>query len=145
VAALAEERRELGRERAEARKRLAVAGEGGGDARAAKSVAGAAFDGRVLEGVSGKELKGLADQIQKQIGGGVVALVSVDGGKASIVVSVDKGLTERFDAVALVKAGGEKIGAKGGGGRVDMAQAGGPDGAKAADAIAAVEAAMAAA
>ncbi|NDW06933.1 alanine--tRNA ligase [Jiella pacifica] len=142
--AVVEERRRLERELAEAKKKLALVGDGAGTSSGAapKEVAGVAFVGRVLEGVSPKDLKGLVDDTKAQIGSGVVALVAVVDGKASVVVGVTGDLTARFDAVALVRAASEAIGGKGGGGRSDMAQAGGPDGDKAAEAVAAVEAAM---
>jgi alanyl-tRNA synthetase len=94
--------------------------------------------------VPARELKGLADEIRKGIGSGVVALVSPMDGKASIVVSVTPDLSARFSAVDLVKAAAAAVGGKGGGGRPDMAQAGGPDGAKAEAALAAVRSALAA-
>ena len=89
------------------------------------------------------KLKGLADAIGRQIGTGVVALVSTAEGKVSIVVGVSQDLTGRFNAVELVRAASAAVGGKGGGGRPDMAQAGGPDGAKAGAALAAIEKAMA--
>ena len=90
-----------------------------------------------------RDLKGIAEAIGKQIGGGVVALVSVADGKASIVVGVSPDLTGRISAVDLVRAAAAAVGGKGGGGRPDMAQAGGPDGANADAALAAVRAALA--
>ena len=143
--AIVDERRRFERELTEARKKLALVGDGGGasSASAPKEVAGVAFVGRVLEGVSAKDLKGLVDETKTQIGSGVVTFVAVDDGKASVVVGVTADLTRRFDAVALVRAASAAIGGKGGGGRPDMAQAGGPDGDRADEAITAVEAAMA--
>jgi alanyl-tRNA synthetase len=147
VEALVEERRRLERELAEVKKRLALAGDGGSSDRAASSrqVAGVAFVGRVLDGVSGKDLKGLVDEAKAQLGSGVVAFVGTADGKASVVVGVTPDLTSRFDAVALVREASTAIGGKGGGGRPDMAQAGGPETAKAEAAVAAVEAALQAA
>jgi alanyl-tRNA synthetase len=147
VEALVEERRRLERELAEAKKRLALAGDGGSSdgAAASRQVAGVAFVGRVLDGVSGKDLKGLVDEAKAQLGSGVVAFVGTADGKASVVVGVTPDLTDRFDAVALVREASVAIGGKGGGGRPDMAQAGGPDTAKAEAAVAAVEAALQAA
>jgi alanyl-tRNA synthetase len=101
------------------------------------------FAGRVVE-VPARDLKGLADEIRKGMGSGVVALVSPMEGKASIVVSVSDDLVGRFSAVTLVQAASAAVGGKGGGGRPDMAQAGGPDAAKAEDALAAVRGALAA-
>ncbi|OAN52436.1 alanine--tRNA ligase [Magnetospirillum moscoviense] len=142
VASLIEDRRRLERELAETRKQMATGGGGGGGA-AVKQVAGINFSGRVLDGVPAKDLKGMADEIKKQIGSGVVALVATDGGKASLVVAVTDDLTGRFSAVDLVRVGSEAVGGKGGGGRPDMAQAGGPDAALAAEAVARIEAALA--
>ena len=90
-----------------------------------------------------RELKGLAEAIGKQLGSGVVALVSSAEGKASIVVGVSADLTGRINAVELVRAASAAVGGKGGGGRPDMAQAGGPDGARAEEALAAVRGALA--
>jgi alanyl-tRNA synthetase len=138
---LVEDRRKLERELTEVRKKL-VAGGGGGAAQsgaAAKTIAGISFSGRVLDDVPAKDLKGMADAIKKQLGSGVAALITVADGKASLVVAVTDDLTARINAVDLVKAGSEVLGGKGGGGRPDMAQAGGPDGAKAQDALAAIE------
>ena len=85
----------------------------------------------------------MADEMKKQVGSGVIALIAVNEGKASLVVAVTEDLTSRFSAVELVKVGAAAVGGKGGGGRPDMAQAGGPDGAKANDALTAIEQAMA--
>ena len=84
---------------------------------------------RAVEGVETKDLKSLVDDGKKQLGSGVVAIVGVsEDGKAGIVVGVTADLTSRFNAVDLVRKGSEALGGKGGGGRPDMAQAGGPDG-----------------
>jgi len=144
VKSLLDERRRLERELADARKKLAM---GGGAASGAGSsdvedINGVKFSGRVLEDVPAKELKGLVDDIKKQIGSGVVAVISNTDGKASLVVGVTDDLTAKLDAVALVRAGSEAVGGKGGGGRPDMAQAGGPDGSRAAEALAAIKAAV---
>jgi alanyl-tRNA synthetase len=97
-----------------------------------------------VTGIELKDLRSLADEGKKQVGSGVVAIVSVAAdGRAGIVVGVTGDLTSRFNAVDLVKKGAEALGGKGGGGRPDMAQAGGPDGAKADAALQAVEAALA--
>ncbi|MCF3933545.1 alanine--tRNA ligase [Acuticoccus sp. M5D2P5] len=140
VEALVEERRRLERDLEEAKKRLALAGPS--KAEAAKTVAGVNFVGRVVDDLPGKALKGLADEAREAAGSAVVAIVGRAEGRASVVVTVSPDLAERFDAVALVRAGSEALGGKGGGGRRDMAQAGGPDGAKADEAIAAIAAAM---
>jgi len=143
IEALTEERRRLERELSEMRKRLAAAGpaSGPGD----KTVGGMRFDARVLDGVPPRELKGMADELKSQLGSGVVALVATNDGKGSIVVAVTPDLTERVSAVDLVRIGAEAMGGKGGGGRPDMAQAGGPDGGLAAEAVSAIERAIAAA
>ncbi len=144
VESLVEERRRLERELTEAKKKLALAGDGSANASGPKDVGGVAFVGRVLDGVAAKDLKGLVDEVKAGLGSGVVAFVGVADGKASIVVGVSADLTERFSAVDLVRAASEAIGGKGGGGRPDMAQAGGPDADKADDAIAAIEAKLSA-
>jgi alanyl-tRNA synthetase len=99
---------------------------------------------RAVEGIDLKDLRSLADEGKKQVGSGVVAIVGkTDDGKAGIVVGVTADLTKRFNAVELVRAGAMALGGKGGGGRPDMAQAGGPDGSKADAALKAIEAALA--
>ncbi len=140
VEVLVEERRRLERELEDAKKKLALAGpsEGG----AAREIAGVTFVGRVVDGLPGKALKGLADEARAAAGSAVVAIVGREEGRASVVVTISPDLAERFDAVALVRAGSAALGGKGGGGRRDMAQAGGPDAAKADDAIAAIVTAM---
>jgi len=143
LAALLEDKRKLERELQEARRKLAMGGgAGGGDP--IRDVAGVKLMARSVSGVEMKDLKSLADEGKKRLGSGIVAIVGVaEDGKAGIVVGVTEDLTEKFDAVALVRVGSEKLGGKGGGGRRDMAQAGGPDGAQAEAALAAIEAAMA--
>jgi alanyl-tRNA synthetase len=140
VAALLEERRKLERQVSELQKKLAT----GGSAAEVEEVAGVKLAARNLGEVPPRDLKGLADAIGKQLGSGVVALVSTAEGKASIVVGVSADLTGRFSAVELVRAASAAVGGKGGGGRPDMAQAGGPDGGKADAALHAVRAALAA-
>jgi len=127
VAQLAEERRKLERELAEAKKQLALAGpaKSGGDG--IETIAGLKAVLRLVEGVSPKDLKSLADGAKSQVGSGVVVFVAAADGKASIVAGVTDDLTSRINAVDLVKAAAEALGGKGGGGRPDMAQAGGPD------------------
>ncbi len=93
---------------------------------------------RVVEGVAPKDLKGLADDAKAKLGSGVVAFVAVADGRASLVVGVTDDLKSRISAIDLVRVGAESLGGKGGGGRPDMAQAGGPDGARAADALEAI-------
>jgi alanyl-tRNA synthetase len=142
VAALIEERKKLERDLAEARRKLASGG-GAAEGPAVKDVAGVKFAARLLGDVPAKELKPMADDLKKQIGSGVIALASSAEGKASLVVAVTPDLTARFDAVRLVRAGSEALGGKGGGGRPDMAQAGGPNVDALADALAAIEQALA--
>ena len=93
---------------------------------------------RVVDGVAPKDLKGLADEAKAKIGSGIVAFAAVADGKASLVVGVTDDLKAQISAVDLVRVGAEALGGKGGGGRPDMAQAGGPDGAKVADALEAI-------
>jgi alanyl-tRNA synthetase len=143
VARLVEEHRRLERELAEARR--ALAGTGQTATPTATRIADVAFDGRVVDDVPGRELRSLADDLKKRIGSGVVAVVSRDDGKAAIVVGVTGDLTARFDAVELVRAGAAILGGKGGGGRPDMAQAGGPDASRAEEALDKVRQAIAAA
>jgi len=144
VAALLDERRKLERELAEAKKALALGGGGGGTGGPAdEDVGGVKFSGQVLDGLDPKELRGLLDQAKQRLGSGVAAIVAVNEGKASIAAAVTDDLTGRISAVDLVRKGVEALGGKGGGGRPDMAQGGGPDGDKGAEAIAAVRAALA--
>ena len=144
IEALVEARRRLTRELTQARQALAR-GEGGGEAApAAREVAGISYRGRRLDGVPAKELRAMVDQAKTDLGSGVVAYIAVNEGKAALTVGVTDDLTERLDAVALVRAGAEAVGGKGGGGRPDMAQAGGPSGDKADAALAAIERAIAA-
>ncbi|MBI1185822.1 MAG: alanine--tRNA ligase [Alphaproteobacteria bacterium] len=143
VAALSEERRKLERDLADAKKKLALAG-GGGGAQAAgpEQIAGVAMLARVLDGVPAKELRGLIDEGKKEIGSGVVAYVGVDDGKAALAVGVTEDLKARVSAVDLLRAGVAAVGGQGGGGRPDMAQGGGPDGAKAPAALHAIKTAL---
>jgi len=141
LTALVADRKRLEKELAAARRQLATGG--GARTEAPEDIGGVKFIGRALDGVPPKELRGLADDLKKQLGSGVVALVTAVDGKAAIVVGVTEDLTERFDAVALVRSGAAALGGTGGGGRPDMAQAGGPNGAAAADALAAIEKALA--
>src|ERR1700753_951759 len=140
VAMLSDERRRLERELAEAKKALALAGPakyGGADG--ANTIAGIKADLVRVEGVAAKDLKSLADGAKSQIGSGVVAFVATADGKSSIVVGVTDDITTRISAVDLVRVAAEALGGKGGGGRPDMAQAGGPDSGNAAAALAAIE------
>ena len=158
VAALIEDRRRLERELADAKRAMALAGVNTGAApttlggvtvaataavQPPEQVGGVAFVGQVLHGFDAKALRGLIDDRKRALGSGVVALVTVNDGRASVGVGVTADLTARLSAVPLVRAAAAALGSDGGGGRPDMAQAGGPDGARAADAVAAVRAALA--
>jgi len=130
LTALIEERRKLERDLSDARKKLAMGGTGESGANLLQEIGGVKFLGRAVSGIDLKDLKSLADEAKQTVGSGVVAIASVDEeGKAGIVVGVTADLTDRFDSVALVRLAAAKLGGKGGGGRRDMAQAGGPDGA----------------
>ena len=145
VQTLVEERRRLERELADAKRKIAMGGtaSGNGADRDVRDIGAIKFLGRAVSGIGPKDLKGLADDGKKAVGSGVVAIVGVgDDGKAGIVVGVTEDLTARFSAVDLVRRGAEALGGKGGGGRPDMAQAGGPDASKADAALKAVEAAL---
>eukprot|EP01037_Dinobryon_pediforme_P007796 gene7796-7862_t len=144
VAALLDERRKLERELADAKKALALGGGGAAVASADEEIAGVKFSGQVLDGLDPKELRGVLDQAKARLGSGVAVIVAVNDGKASIAAAVTDDLTGRVSAVDLVRAGVAALGGKGGGGRPDMAQGGGPDGAAAAAAIDAVRAVIAA-
>jgi alanyl-tRNA synthetase len=146
IAALLEERKKLERELSDARKKLAMGGgsSGNGTAAGVREVGNVKLMARAVEGIEMKDLKSLADDGKKQLGSGVVAIVGVTGdGKAGVVVGVTPDLVARYNAVDLVRVASEALGGKGGGGRPDMAQAGGPDGAKASAALEAIERAMA--
>ena len=143
VEALIAERRKLERDLADARMKLALGGGGAAPADDIVDIKGVKFIGKVVEGVDAKDLRGLVDQAKNKLGSGVAAFVSVADGKASLAVGVTDDLKERFSAVDLVRAGAKAIGGAGGGGRPDMAQAGGPDGAKAGEALRAIEKAIA--
>jgi alanyl-tRNA synthetase len=151
IAALLDERKRLERDLSDARKKIAMgvgmdggnSGGSGGTLSGVRSVGDVKLMARVVTGIDIKELKSLADEGKKQLGSGVVALVAQsEDGKGSIVVGVTPDLTARFSAVDLVRKASEVLGGKGGGGKPDMAQAGGPDGGKADDALKAIEAAL---
>jgi alanyl-tRNA synthetase len=143
ITSLLDERKKLERDLAEARKKLAMGGGQAGGSDGVRSIGDIKLMARAVAGIDIKDLKSLVDEGKKQIGSGVVAIVGVtDEGKAGVVVGVTADLTGRFNAIDLVRKGAEALGGKGGGGRPDMAQAGGPDGAKADDALKAIEAAL---
>ncbi len=150
IASLMEERKKLERDLSDARKKLAMGGGASASNGSAASAAGVREVGNVkllarsVEGIEMKDLKSLADDGKKQLGSGVVAIVGItEDGKAGVVVGVTSDLTSRYNAVELARVASEVLGGKGGGGRPDMAQAGGPDGAKAGAALSAIEKAMA--
>ena len=144
VAALLDERRGSSASWPRRRRRWrSAAAAGRRRARPTRTSAGVKFSGQVIEGLDAKELRGLLDEAKQRLGSGVAAIVAVNDGRGGFAVAVTDDLTGRFSAVELVRAGVEALGGKGGGGRPDMAQGGGPDGAKAAEAIAAVRAALA--
>ncbi|MEE3625283.1 alanine--tRNA ligase [Nitrospirillum sp. BR 11752] len=143
VATLVEERRRLEKEVADLKRQLALGGGGGAAATPEKVINGVKLSARVLDGIDAKDLKPLADEIKGQIGSGIVLLVAKGEGKVTLVAGVTADLTGRFSAVDLVKVAAAAVGGKGGGGRPDMAQAGGSEPDKADAAVAAVEAALA--
>jgi alanyl-tRNA synthetase len=143
--ALVEDRKKLERDLSEARKKLAMGGGGaaGDGADGVRNVGDVKLMARAVSGIELKDLRSLADEGKKKVGSGIVAIVGVTGdGKAGIVVGVTNDLVSRFNAVDLVRKGAEALGGKGGGGRPDMAQAGGPDGSKADAALDAIAAAL---
>jgi alanyl-tRNA synthetase len=143
VGSLLDERKRLERELSDAKKKLAMGGGSNDAADGIRAINGANFMPRIVHGIELKDLRSLADEGKKQVGSGVVAIVGIsDDGKAGIVVGVTDDLVKRFNAVDLVRKGAEVLGGKGGGGRPDMAQAGGPDASKADAALAAIEAAL---
>jgi alanyl-tRNA synthetase len=143
IAALLDERKRLERDLSEAKKKLALGGGKSAGEDGVRVVKDIKLIARAVEGIDLKDLRSLADEGKKKLGSGIVAIVGVTGeGKAGIVVGVTNDLVARFSAVDLVRKGAEVLGGKGGGGRPDMAQAGGPDGAKAADALEAIAAAL---
>ena len=139
VRQLVADRRSLERDVASLRQKVASAGEAGPASAGMREIAGVTVVGRTLEGVPGRELRSMADGIKQQIGSGVVVLVATDNGKAAIVAGVTDDLTGRFNAIDLVRAGVEVLGGKGGGGRADLAQGGGPDASRATEALRSIE------
>ena len=122
------------------RKQLATGGGSAGANNDVKDIGGVKFIAKVLPDFPAKDLKGMADELKQKLGSGVVALIATNDGKASLVVGVTEDLTDKISAVDLVKVGAEALGGQGGGGRPDMAQAGGPDAGAANDAAQAIEA-----
>jgi len=143
VAALVEDRRRLERELADAKKALALGGGAGGAAAGPEEVGGVAFLGQVVEGLDPKGLRGMVDEMKQRIGSGIAMIVAVNEGRASVAVGLTADLVATHSAVDLLRVAVATLGGQGGGGRPDMAQGGGPEGAKAADAVAAVRAHLA--
>jgi alanyl-tRNA synthetase len=143
VAALVEERRKLERELAEAKKALALGGGAGAAPAGPEQIGGVNFVGQVIEGLDPKSLRGAVDDVKARIGSGVAMIVAVNEGRASVAVGLTADVAGARSAVDLLRAAVAVLGGQGGGGRPDMAQGGGPDGSKAADAVAAVRAALA--
>jgi len=142
VAALVDERRRLERELADAKRALAMGGGQGGPV-GPEQVGNIAFIGQVLDGFEAKGLRGAVDEAKGRIGSGIAALIAINEGRASIAVGVTEDLVGRFNAVELTRLAVGILGGQGGGGRPDMAQGGGPDGTKAAEALAAIRSALA--
>ena len=143
IAALVEQSRKLERELAEAKKALALGGGSAAQPAGPEKIGNIDFLGQVIEGLDPKELRGIVDQNKATLGSGVSAVLAVVDGRASIAVGVTDDLKGQISAVDLVRAGVEALGGKGGGGRPDMAQGGGPDGDKATAALDAVRTALA--
>ena len=139
---LLDDRRKMEREISSLRQKLAT---GGADDDDSEMLGNISYRGKVLDDTPARELKAMADAMRSNASGTVICLVATDAGKASIVVSVTDDLIGQMDAVALVKAGSAALGGAGGGGRADMAQAGGPNANAAADAVDAVRQAVLAA
>jgi alanyl-tRNA synthetase len=144
TAQVLDEIKKLQKENAELRRQIALGGGGGSAAEPeAREIAGVKFLARSLSGINPKDLRSLIDEHKAQLGSGVVLLIADTGGKAAVAAGVTDDLTARLSAVDLVRAAVEAVGGKGGGGRPDMAQGGGPDASKAAEAIKAAEALIA--
>ena len=135
IANLIQERNKLEKEVAELRKRLAVSGNNSATSTKFTEISGINFLGRIFDDVPARELKSLADEFKEQMGSGVVALVSTNEDKVSLVVGITDDLTDNLNAVDLVRLGSAVVGGKGGGGRPDMAQAGGSNVKKCAEAV----------
>ena len=143
VTTLLSDRKTMEKELGDARRKLALGGGGSGQSSVeALDINGVKYLGQVLDGVSPKDLRGLIDDAKKKLGSGVVCFVAVNDNKAALVLGVTDDLTSRYSAVDLIRIAAEAVGGKGGGGRPDMAQTGGPDGGKAQDAVDAVAKAL---
>ncbi|MEN8888555.1 MAG: alanine--tRNA ligase [Celeribacter marinus] len=142
VKALSDERKKLEQEVANLRQQIAMSGGASGGAVEAITVNGIAFLAQALDGVSGKDLRGLIDAHKNNLGSGVILLIADDDGKVAVACGVTDDLTQTVSAVDVLKAAVAEVGGKGGGGRADMAQGGGKDFAGAPAAIAAAEAVL---
>ncbi|UXN68918.1 alanine--tRNA ligase [Devosia neptuniae] len=144
ITALQDNIKKIERELSDARKKLALGGGSSGAAAAVdETVNGVIYVGRTVEGIEARDVKGLVDTEKKRIGSGVVTVVlKGEDGKGTVAVGVTQDLTARYAAGELIKLATAALGGQGGGGRPDMAQGGGPDGSKAAEAIAAVRAGL---
>ena len=142
VAALVDDRRRLERELAEAKKALALGGGAGAAPAGPETVGGVNFVGQLVDGLDPKGLRGAVDDVKTRIGSGIVVIVAVNEGRASVAVGISDDLVANHNAVELLRIAVAELGGQGGGGRPDMAQGGGPDGRRAADAIAAVKNAL---
>jgi alanyl-tRNA synthetase len=143
VEALEAQRRKLEKELGDAKRQLAMGGGSGGEASAIEEIAGVKVLARVMDGVGGKDLRPIAEEFKKQIPDGVIALIGVAEGKAAVTVAVTGAAAGKLSAVELAKAAVVAMGGQGAGGRPDFAQGGAPDGARAAEGLAAVKAALA--
>ena len=142
VETLLADRKKMEKEISDLRRQVAAGGGASGSEPDAKDVGGIKFSAKVMQDMPAKELKPMADDMKEKLGSAVIALIAVNEGRASIVVAITEDLVEKISAVDLVRVGAEALGGKGGGGRPDMAQAGGPDGNAANDAVAAIEKAL---
>jgi len=124
VKSLIDERKALSNEVAQLRRELAMSG-GASDGPATQDVNGVPFQAQVMQGITGKDLPSLIDDMKTQMGSGAVLLIADTGGKAAIAVGVTDDLTDKVSAVDLLRAAVPALGGKGGGGRADMAQGGG--------------------
>jgi alanyl-tRNA synthetase len=142
LAAVIDERRKLERQLADAKRELALGGGAGaidGGASTVRELGGIKLLARSVQGIAPKDLRGLVDDAKRQLGSGIAAIIGLsEEGKAALVVGVTADLTGTYDAVELARIGAEALGGKGGGGRPDLAQAGGPDGSRANEALEAI-------
>lgn len=142
LSSLLDERKIMEKQIADLQKKIALGGNGNQKADDVKEIGGIKFVGQILEDIAPKELRGLADAAKARIGSGVVAYIAINDAKASILTAVTDDLKDKISAVDLVKVAAEVLGGKGGGGRADMAQAGGPNGEHASKALLAIERAL---